>query len=233
MTSETWVIFHWCKGVKVVQTHSYSGTSILTVGYVACCIHPWVNGVIPHLLPDEWMLEQNKRGKTPEDECRPILQKEEAGKTLRKQFSFRGSFWHASVRVASHCQRKNMDSHVLFFFIQLLPKLFQVARFFSLGVVLSRHECMKGHFEKRICKSEQKRIKFEEPKAQIFKCLPSLHFPQCNTSVPSWRTYQEVQTVCSGEEYFHLMSSSPSPPLLRHGPCPLLHFPDRHCYSHN
>lgn len=86
MTSETWVIFHWCKGVKVVQTCSYSGTSILTAGYVACCIHPWVNGVIPHLLPNEWTLEQNKRGKTPEDECRPILQKEEAAKLYASSF---------------------------------------------------------------------------------------------------------------------------------------------------
>lgn len=65
---------------------SYTGTSILTVGYVACCIHPWVNGVIPHLLPDEWTLEQNKRGKTPEDECRPILQKEEAAKLYASSF---------------------------------------------------------------------------------------------------------------------------------------------------
>lgn len=68
---ETSAIFMWCTGVKKVQkcSHSHTLVGIYSDGYRAGCILPWVNGVIPHLLPDDWTLEQNKRGKAPEEEC--------------------------------------------------------------------------------------------------------------------------------------------------------------------
>lgn len=44
-------------------------TCELAVATELVVFSPGVCGVIPHLLPDDWMLEQNKRGKMPEEVC--------------------------------------------------------------------------------------------------------------------------------------------------------------------
>lgn len=72
---------------------SFHAEASHTEGYGACCSHPWISGVIPCLLPDEWMLEQNKEGKMPEEECRPILLQKEEDAKLGAGISFQDVMW--------------------------------------------------------------------------------------------------------------------------------------------
>ncbi len=125
-TTETQTIFTWRTCIKSTEIHKLASAAMAT----ELVIVSWVNGVIPHLLPDDWTLELNKRGAR-----RRVLTHIINGGgriTLYKRSSFQddvgGSVWKSSCfySLQGFSLSKNILDSTWGVFL-FLPKWFQLA----------------------------------------------------------------------------------------------------------